>query len=153
MSTPAPTAHLQLRNALMAHLLAHPPIADGRVYASRTRPIAQEEPSAVTVRLLDSEPTHAVTQASDWRTVIEIACTARADPSGDDADTAADALLAAVYARLRTFTPAALGSPFVDEERTTLAWDHDADDTPITTASLRIAIEHRTPAQTLTPWM
>jgi hypothetical protein len=145
------TAFLQLRDALQAALLAAPALAGGRVYAGRTRPIAQEEASAINLRLSDTQATHPVLQATDWRTVVIVECAARAAPGGPAADTAADALLADAHTRLHDFAAPGLGLLQVTDDAT-VEWDHDADDTAYTCATLRLTVVHRTPAATLQPW-
>lgn len=150
------SAFLQLRAALVAHLLAAPPLAAGRVRAAPVRPIAQGEPSAINVRVSDAQLTHAVIEAADWRTTCYIDCMARAIPAqAIDADTAADDLLASVFERLHTFADSAPAQALavleVDEDAT-VEWDHVAEDVPYTCASLRVTLTHRTPATTLQPW-
>lgn len=148
------TAFLQLRAALVAHLLAAPALADGRVRTS-TRPIAQGEANAITVRLSDAQASHAVIEAADWQTALYIECAARSQPGGTDADTAADALLSDVFARLHTFAASAAakaaGVLEVDQDAV-VEWDTVHEDVPYTSASLRITAVHRTPATTLQPW-
>ena len=72
-----------------------------------------------------------------------------------DADTAADDLLASVFARLHTFAASAPAQALavldVDQDAT-VEWDHVAEDVPYTCASLRVTLTHRTPATTLQPW-
>lgn len=153
------SAFLQLRAALVAHLLAGgtplAPLAGGRIYAGRVRPIAQGEPSAINVRLSDAQIAHPVIEASDWRTTLYIDCSARPQADGADADSAADELLSAVYTRLHSLrtsaAAAALGVMEVDTEAT-VEWDSVAEDVPYTCASLRVTVVHRTPATTLQPW-
>lgn len=143
------TAFLRLRNALADHLLAGN-VADGRVRRGRSRPIAATEASAVNLRLLDSQYSRAVIQTNDWRTTLQIECMARPLPGGDDSDTAADALLSAVYTRLHSFSSADLGLMGVDDE-CTVAWEQDNQDGPYTCATLSLTVWHRTPAQSLEP--
>lgn len=150
------SAFLQLRAALVAHLLAAPALAAGRVRAAQVRPIAQGEPSAINVRVSDAQLTHAVIEAADWRTTLYIDCMVRSVPAqAIDADTAADDLLTSVFARLHTFANSAaaqgLAVLYVDQDAT-IEWDHVAEDVPYTCASLRVTVNHRTPATTLQPW-
>ena len=76
---------------------------------------------------------------------------ARAAPGGPAADTAADALLADAHTRLHDFAAPGLGLLQVTDDAT-VEWDHDADDTAYTCATLRLTVVHRTPAATLQPW-
>lgn len=150
------SAFLQLRAALVDHLLAAPPLAAGRVRAAQVRPIAQGEPSAINVRVSDAQISHAVIEAADWHTTLYIDCMARSVPAqAIDADTAADDLLASVFTRLHTFADSAPAQALavleVDEDAT-VEWDHVAEDVPYTCASLRVTLTHRTPATTLQPW-
>lgn len=145
------SAFLLLRNAIQSALLAAPALAGGNVYAGRPRPIAQEEATAINLRLSDAQATHPVIQATDWFTTVLIECAARAEPGGLDADTAADALLVAVRTRLRGFAPAGLGLLEIADS-TVVEWDHDADDTAYACATLRLTAVHRTGADTFDPW-
>ena len=150
------SAFLQLRAALVDHLLAAPPLAAGRVRAAPVRPIAQGEPSAINVRVSDAQISHSVIEAADWRTTVYIDCMARSVPAqAIDADTAADDLLSSVFERLHTFADSAaaqgLAVLYVDQDAT-VEWDHVAEDVPYTCASLRVTLTHRTPATTLQPW-
>lgn len=148
------TAFLQLRNALRDHLLIAPAAAGGRVYAGRVRPIAQGEASAVNVRLSDATPGEGPLEFSDWQTVLYLDCCARGTPAGDDADTAADALLDDVYTRLYDFVgslPAQNVGVLDIAVDATVEWDAVAEDVPYTCASLRLTVQHRTPATSLQP--
>lgn len=145
------SAFLQLRDALAAHLMAAPALAGVPVYAGRVRPIAQEEASAINLRLSDSQAMASVIEASDWHTTVLIDCAARSVPGGADADTVADGLLDAVYALLHTFAPAGLGVLFL-ADGPTVEWDRVAEDVPYTCASLRITVVHRASRTTLQPW-
>lgn len=144
------TAFLQLRAALVAHLAADPALAGVPVRAGQLRPIAQEERAAVNV-LLDTSPAQRIVHpCHDWRTQLFIDCAARAIPGGQDADSAADLLLGAVYAAVAHFNPASLGviDPIDDAA---IRWDRLAEDVPYTCATLRITVHHRTPGHSLQP--
>ena len=64
---------------------------------------------------------------------------------------AGDALLADAHTRLHDFAAPGLGLLQVTDDAT-VEWDHDADDTAYTCATLRLTVVHRTPAATLQPW-
>lgn len=145
------SAFLLLRTTLAVHLATDPALADVPIYEGRTRPIATHEVRAINIRVLDSDPTQAVLEATDWHTVLQIECSAR-ETVERDADSAADELLDVVHRRLHSFAPEGLGMIGPDGEDASVAWDHDADDTNYTCISLRHVIVHRTPAGSLQPW-
>ena len=145
------TAFLLIRDALREHLAADADLAGVAVHVGRTRPIASHEMRAINVRILDSDPSGRMLGATDWRTVIQIECSAR-ETADLDADTAADEQLGPVHRRLHTFAPEGLGFLGGDGDDASVAWDHDADETNFTCVSLRYVLIHRTRASSLQPW-
>lgn len=149
------SAFSQLRAALVAHLLGAG-LAEGRVFADRLRPIAAQEPSAINVRLSDTQRTTPVIEAADWRSTFFVECLARSVPGGASADAAADALLDGAYTRLQSFAASVsgLGLAVIDIEgdATSVEWDRVAEDQPYVCAALRLTVVHRTPANSLQPW-
>lgn len=145
------SAFLQVQRAIAQRLQAIPPLADGRIYLDRQRPIAQEEPSAINLRLLEARSEIAVIGAIDWRTTLSIECAARSDPGGRSAAEVADELLGAVFVRLRS-QPLDAQTVIDEAEDAGIEWDTEAEDTPYICVTLRLTIVHRTPGHNLEPW-
>ena len=145
------SAQLAIRDAIVASLLAAPAIAGGRVLANRHRPVPADVPTQIFVYLEQSQATpsalHGDTRV-DWQTQIRIECLAR-KVTGTDADDAADALAASVYARL--MGNANLSGLLLDPlEQTALGWADDEADGQLSGVQLLITARHRTSNNTLT---
>ena len=121
------TVFTRLREQLAQALLAAPALADGRIYIERDRPIAQEEPDAIVIRLLSADASQKVHDHTDWFVAVSIECNARA-----------------AQAWQRLF---ALADP--DMERQGVEWQHAAEDTPIAQLAMRVMALVRTPQSSL----
>ena len=60
------TVFTRLREQLAQALLTAPALADGRIYIERDRPIAQDEPDAIVIRLLSADASQKVHDHTDW---------------------------------------------------------------------------------------
>lgn len=144
-----PTAFSVLLTGLSAALVAALPGV--QVHVNRTRPVAAGESRAVTLRLGNTRrDPQGPLGAADWQTIIEVECAART-PTGQDPAAEADAMLAAAWTAL---LGAPLGLPDVldlDAEPE-IAPDYDAADSQFVAFTFRLAVRHRTHANSLTPW-
>ena len=140
------SAHLAIRNAVAAALLAAPALAAGNVVTNRRRPMPAEVASHIFVYLEDSLAAHDVLGLADWRTRIRIECLARATAMGP-ADDAADALAVAVHARL--LADPGLGFAAIDTEVQALAWTEDDTDPSLANVQAIYSVWHRCPSATL----
>jgi len=137
------SAFLDLRNAVVNLLTAGSPLAGGFVTSGRAFPLPTEQDQGIFVRLArgQGQANFAGSSMVDWGTDIVVSMAARAT-AGQDAETAVDALLDAVYARL------AAASPPVSADGWTLApavtFDVDEADQSVGSAELRLRIQHRT---------
>lgn len=137
------SAFLDLRNEVVSLLLASTPLAGGFVKPGRAFPLPAEQAQGIFVRLArgQGQANFAGNSMVDWGTDIVVSMTARATP-GQDGETAVDALLDAVYARL------AAASPPVSADGWTLApavtFDVDEADQTVGSAELRLRVQHRT---------
>ena len=137
------SAFLDLRDVVVGLLTANPALAGGFVKAGRAFPLPVEQAQGIFVRLArgQGQANFAGNGMVDWGTDIVVSMTARAT-TGQDAETAVDALLDAVYARL------AAASPPVSADGWTLApsvtFDVDEADQALGSAELRLRVQHRT---------
>lgn len=115
------TAHLGLREAFVQLLLASPPIAEGRVFSGRRRPMPQAVNAEVYVDLDDAPSIPSTLSGShiQWSTKLVVHCVAR-DTVGSSADKTADRLLEQVYARL--MNDPRLGGVALNTNPAGLAW-------------------------------
>ena len=145
------SAQFDVANALLDELTAQPPIADGRVYRTRTRAIGVDQPSAVVVRIERSTSTLASVLGgpTTWATLIQVECYARA--SGSEPDAVADALVVAVFDRLAQ-APTLSGRvmSFEPMPGDTLSWDVDELDTKLTCITAKFLVMHKTKGRSLT---
>lgn len=124
-------------------------LPDVSVHANRVRPIGAAETRAISVRLESSrrDPTGTLA-ASDWQTIIVVECAARTG-TGSDPAAAIDSLLASAYAAVLGVP---LNLPDVLDAEPEIGWDFDAGETPLVSAAFRLAVRHRTQANTLNAW-
>ena len=145
------SAQLAIRDAIVASLLSAPALAGGQVLANRHRPVPADVPTQIFVYLEQSQATPASMHGDtrvDWQTQIRIECLAR-KVTGTDADDAADALAAAVYARL--MGDANLGGLLNNPlEQTAVGWADDEADGQLSGVQLLFTAKHRTGNNTLT---
>jgi hypothetical protein len=147
------TAFADLTNAIKALFLGGTPLAGGRVYRGRLRPIAQEFASAVVIRISSSpaERTGLGGGPFDWMSEIAIDCYARCSPDQDPEDSAADALLAEAFLRLAA-NPTLSGGVMDVLADPSIAWTFDEQDQTIVCATLNLRVNHRTLSSALTAW-
>jgi hypothetical protein len=144
------TQHLAMRDAIVDLLKQEPPLADGRVYGGRKRPLPASASSAIVVRLERTASTLASVQGgrTSWATLISIECYGRIEGAGDSV---ADQLLEDIFARLETDSN--LGGKAMDTEPLagdTISWDYDELDTSLECATARFLVRHQTTGRTLT---
>lgn len=121
------------------------------VHRNRTRPLGEAERRGIFLRLGPSRRDgEGPLGAADWQTVIEVECAARS-ATGADPALAADALLDPTWAALLG-VPLALPDVLDLDSEPDLAWDFDAGETPMASATFRLLVRHRTQPNTLTPW-
>lgn len=137
------TAFLDLVAAVEAALTTPTAVA---TFIKRGRGVALPESQAtgVLIRLqrAGGDQPHLGTQFTDWDTDIRVALLARAD-AGQDGETAVDALLATVWARLAAATPpAAAANGWALQPD--ISWDVEEASATVGAAELRLRISHRT---------
>jgi hypothetical protein len=145
------TQHLQMAKAMVALLLLDPPIAGGRIYRARTRPIGSDAPNGVVVRLerSASQLGSVLGARTSWSTLIAVECYARID--GDAPDAAADPIVEAVFERLAS--DPSLGGVAMDTEPLegdTLSWDFDEFENKLACVTAKFLVRHQTTGRTLT---
>ena len=147
------TAFHQIGAAFAAALLAAPAMAGGHVLLNPVRPIERDQAEAVLIRVGQSRVVEVSACDSRWETAYTFECAARG-VSGQDPATPADALLAAVYARLKAIPAAtldALGVHDIEADGAQLEPDAEAADTPLAVMSLRLTVRHSTARASLAP--
>lgn len=147
------TAFSDVTAAIKTLFLSGTPLAGGRVYRGRLRPIAAEFASAVVIRVVATTGERSGISGGpiDWPTEIAIDCYARCTPDQDPEDSAADTLLGDVFARLAANTTLAAGVMDVLADPS-IEWTFDEQDTTLVCATLTLRVNHRTLANALTPW-
>ncbi len=148
MTQPA-SAFAQLMAALQQVLAAaHQGLA---VHVNRVRPVSSSVASVILLRLVSARrDTSGPLGATDWQTTIEVECAART-PSGQDPAQAVDALLASAWAAVLAPSVSLPGVLDLDSEPD-IAWEFDAGETPLASATFRLVVRHRTLANSLQPW-
>lgn len=141
------SAFLTIQSALIAALAASVPLAGGRIYPNRLRPIAANYGSAIVVRLDQATGTEMVIGSVDWSTSYTVECYARAAADSDPA-AAVDALLVDAWTRLAALDLTTLNAtlnlnPQID-------WQYDDAETPVACAVIRLTVQHRTALSNLT---
>jgi hypothetical protein len=144
------TAFNDLVAAVVAALSASPAVADGRVFANRLRPMAATHATGVVVRLEQTAARETMLGAHDWQTLMAVECYGKT-VGATDASTAADDLLAAVWARLQTINAASLAVGAVGLGPQ-IEWRRDVDEAASVCAVVYLTVTHRTPVNTLEPW-
>lgn len=132
--------------AMVALLQAGTPVS-AQIHRARVRPLSEDWTTAVAVRLESAELDRlALRQApinSDTTVIVE--CYARS--TSQSPDLAADALLAAVYARLAA--DPTLGGTVADLQPLSLAYDFDLDADRTACVSITYLVRHRTQSLSL----
>lgn len=115
---------------------------------ARRRPLPDDKATGVTVSVLraDGELFAILNGPTDWTTQVLVECYAR-DQAGLSADAGADALVAAVYARLAA--DKTLGGLVGDINLTSVEFDYDAAAVNTACIVLTYSVLHRTSHQTL----
>lgn len=144
------TAFATLVDGVVASLLSAPAVAGGQVYANRMRPIPAQHNSAVVVRLEDSRASETVLGAHDWQTQIAIECYAKTGATS--AEVTADALLEVLWPRLLGLQASLAGVMNIARDPN-IEWERDSDVNAEVCATLRITVTHRTPFNSLEPWL
>ncbi|MCB2071648.1 MAG: hypothetical protein KDF67_19500 [Ottowia sp.] len=139
------SAFLDLVAAAEAALLASPALAGGHVYQGRERPMPQHATQQIDIQLVNSRgrPMTLAGNVTRWDTAIGLRLRARA-AAGSDGNTAADALLLAVFARLAA-TPAPSGAAGWALEPS-VTWDVSEADSTLVEAQLVLRVDHFTDA-------
>ena len=138
------SAHIALRNAVVALLNAAPALAGGRIESRRKRqPMPQNVAEEIRVWLHTSDGKRADTASTkyEWTTVIAVHCLAR-DSSGIDAETRVDAMAQAVTSRV--LNSARLGSLALDVSLGRITWEGEEMDSSTADTILAFSIRHRT---------
>ena len=149
MSGSTTTSHAQVLSTVVAALRAAPALATCKVASNRTRPVSEKDNTAIVVRLLRSQGNKPTVHFVDWTTTLAIECMARS-ATGTDPATAADTLILAAWAQLAAISPAAVG--WMDSGlQPDIAWDYDEQAQPQCSATILLNVQHRTPANSLTP--
>jgi hypothetical protein len=142
----ATSAHLALRDAVAARLLAAPALAGGQVKVGKRRPMPQAVNAQVYVELDESAATGASLSTTEWNTRIRVECVTR--DSASDADVAADTLVTSVHDRLMaepTFSGAA-----IDTRPLGIAWRPDDEtETGLAACQALFNVRHRTPRSSI----
>lgn len=139
------TAFLALQTAVVGVLTAGPPVAGGRVWENRRRPIQASHATAVVVRLDASDGEQALAGVGApmrWTTTLVIECYARAAASTDPAESV-DALLAEVWRRIATANLSSIGVMAVDM-KPQIDWQYDDGESPMVCALVRLVVLHQT---------
>ena len=140
------TAHMAVRDAIVAALLAAPALAGGKVVANRRRPMAADVSSQIFVYLEDSLASHEIIGFTDWRTRIRIENLARSTALAS-ADDAADALAFDSHARI--MADPGLGGRAITTEAAAMAWTEDEADPTLSAAQQIFTVWHRCPDESL----
>lgn len=141
------SAFLELRDAIVSLLMQAPAVAGGHVIPGRAHPLPEGQPQGVYVRIRRNtgRQPFAGDSRTDWSTTLLVVCMARGTTDGD---AAADALLAAVYARLATSNPPPQADGWVINPQ--IDWDVEEAEVPIGAAALQVTVQHRTASGELT---
>lgn len=144
------SVHFGLIGAVIGVLKMDPPIAEGRVYRSRSRAIGKDSTTAVVVRAgrASSMRAEMVGGRTTWKTLINIECYGRG--TSDAPDAAADEIVVAVFDRLAAATDlGGLAQDLEPFEGETLGWDFDDVDTSMACITANFVITHQTNGATL----
>lgn len=143
------TAHLELTDTIVAVLQTAPALAGGRITRGRAVPMQLGAGTALFVRLVKSagRPLTVKGDVIQWGTVVAVECAARAS-AAQDAHSAVDDLLQAVYARIAAAAPT--DGTWQWDSDPEIHWQIDEADTTVGVATLILPITHLT-GPTLAP--
>ena len=139
------TQFLALQSAVVGALMASPPVAGGRVWENRRRPIQAGHSTAVVVRLDASDGEHVLAGLGApmrWSTTVVIECYARAAAASDPAESV-DALLGEVWHRVAAVDLSSVGVLAVDM-KPQIDWQYDDGESPMVCAVVRLVVLHQT---------
>lgn len=128
--------------AAIAAQLQDAPAVSAQVHRARLKPVAAQHDTAVVVRIRSSsaERFAILNGPCDWDTAIDVECYARSNTLSPDA--AADALLAAVWARLAA--DPTLDGLVMDLNPTSLEYDLAGEADQMACVTLTLKVLHRT---------
>lgn len=137
------SAFLAIGDAVLAALSAGPALAGGNIRRGRRVPVPLEHSQAIDIHVQRSTADNQFLSGGVllWQTLVGIDLYARA-AAGVDGETAIDALLAAVFARMASATPPDGVLGWVLEPA--IQWDVDEADATIVQASLALRVSHYT---------
>lgn len=136
--------HLAIRDAVAALYAAATALAGGRIHENRELPLREGDASHIQVFRVDSNPERNLLGATapiDWTTQIRTVVKAR-KAGATSAETAADEILTACYARL--MADQTLGGLAQLLDPGAIAWDQDEADSTVVMAAFDITAVHRT---------
>jgi hypothetical protein len=147
------SALLQIAQAFTAALLATSPqpLAGGRVWLNRMRPISLADESAIVISIDTARASEQVLGALDFESEIRIVCFVRATITGGEPAAAVDALLMAAWARVQAVNRSDLGM-LGPAQLDGLDYDFSDLDSALVSATLRLRLQHRTTTASLAPW-
>ena len=138
------SAHIALRNAVVALLNAVPALAGGRIESRRKRqPMPQNVAEDIRVWLHTSDGRRAnlAGETHEWETVLAVHCLAR-DSGGTDAETRVDALAQAVTDRI--LNSGRLNGLALDVSLGRITWEGEELESSTADTILAFSIKHRT---------
>jgi len=145
------SAHLAIQEFIVAALAAAPMLTDGGVSANSLDPLPQETDSQIVVRLLGTQaPQQQILGGPyDWTSTYQIECSSRV-PQGADPVATVDPLISAVWQRVAALPVGQMGLGTMQINLLpAITWEVERLDTLVTTATLRLAVLHRTQSTTL----
>lgn len=134
------SAHLALRDAAVAAMLASMALAGVPVAPNRRRPMAQNVDRQINVSLGESKVLESPIGMSNWATRLHVECTARQDIT-DSAETRADALFTAAFGVLMASGSFAAG---MSCRAVAALWAEDETDATVTAVHGVFEVWHRT---------
>jgi hypothetical protein len=140
------SAHMAVRDALIAALQAAPALAGGRIVGNRRRPMAAEHAAQIYVYLEESTGTRDTIGTTDWHTRIRVECLARSN-AGVSAEDAADALGVAAFARV--MADPSLSGAAIDTTAHAIAWVEDEAETQLSACQQIFSVWHATADNTI----
>ena len=138
------SAHIALRDIVVARLKADPPLAGGRVESRRKRqPMPQNVAEEIRVWLHTSDGKRSDMSGTryEWDTVIAVHCLAR-DSAGIDAEARVDAMAQAVTSRI--LNSVRLGGLALDVSLGRITWEGEEMESSTADTILAFSIRHRT---------
>lgn len=144
------TAFQRITDGLKAALVSGAPVAGGAVFKNRLRALSASQNSAVVLAFKSAAGLEISLGATDWTSEFEVECYGRATAAAADPTDTADALLAAVWPRLVAASMPGLAVMQIAANPNIIWQDADAE-TPMSCASFRLVVLHRTASNSLLP--